>query len=322
MMGKLMVFAEYIVRLRALLERIEQDESLTIQQAGYLVADALAGGGIVHAFGTGHSHMIAEEAFYRAGGLAAVNPILDERLIFLKGALESTRAERESGLAGKLLEREDVRAGDVAIIISNSGRNAATVEMASEMRSRGVPVIAITNVTQSRASPSRHASGKRLFELADVVVDNHVPTGDAVLELPGLTTHLGPASTVAGTAIMHSIFIEAAAELLRRGVTPPVFQSANVEGHSEDVEHAEWGIRSAGILPALGPRASSPLSSLGTPVGCPHLRVNFPTKSSCHCVPHCAIISGTSRSHQLSPTATGRLRCHSAQFCSSWFLRS
>ncbi|MGH9903871.1 MAG: sugar isomerase domain-containing protein, partial [Pyrinomonadaceae bacterium] len=128
-------------------------------------------------FGTGHSHLVADEAFFRAGGIAAVNPILDERLIFLKGALESTRAERESGLAGALIEREEITAGDVAIIISNSGRNAAPVEMALGMKARGAGVIAITNLRQSRASAPRHPGGKRLYELADVVVDNCVPVG-------------------------------------------------------------------------------------------------------------------------------------------------
>ena len=229
-----MSFKEYLAGLTAILERIQSEQADEVERAGRLVAEALAAGGIVHTFGTGHSHLIADEAFFRAGGIAAINPILDERLIFLKGALESTRAERESGLAQGLIELEIVRPEDVAIIISNSGRNAAPVEMALEMKARGVKVIAITNLQQSRASAPRHSSGKRLYELADVAVDNCVPVGDALLAVPGLNSRLGPSSTVAGAAVINSIIIEAVAELLRRGEAVPVLPSANVEGTTEE----------------------------------------------------------------------------------------
>jgi uncharacterized phosphosugar-binding protein len=229
-----MSFEQYLAGLRAILERLQQEQAENIKQAGCLGADALSAGGLIHTFGTGHSHLIAEEVFFRAGGIAAVNPILDERLMFLKGALESTRAERESGFAGALLAQETIRAVDAAIIISNSGRNAAPIETALEMKARGVSVVAITNLQQSRAATSRHVSGKRLFELADVVIDNCVPVGDALLKLPGLNSRIGASSTVAGAAIINSIIIEAVSELLRRGESAPVLPSANVEGTTVD----------------------------------------------------------------------------------------
>lgn len=229
-----MIFYEYIDGLRAILERIKHEQAGNIGQAGKILADSISNGGIIHAFGTGHSHIIAEEAFFRAGGIAAVNPILDERLIFLKGALESTRAERESGLARSLIERESVKPEDAAIIISNSGRNAAPVEMALEMKERGARVIAITNLEQSRSTVSRRASGEKLYELADVAIDNCVPTGDALLKLDGLNSRTGASSTVAGAAIIHSIIIEALSELIKKGINPPVLQSANVEGTTAD----------------------------------------------------------------------------------------
>jgi len=179
--------------------------------------------------------LIADEAFFRAGGIAPINPILHERLIFLKGALESTRTEQESGFARFLIELEDIRAEDLGVIISNSGRNAAPLEMAIEMKARGLKVIAITNLKQSRASASRHASGKRLYEVADVTIDNCAPVGDALLALPGLESRIGPSSTVAGATIINSIIIEAVVELLRRGEKIPVLPSANVEGVTEDL---------------------------------------------------------------------------------------
>lgn len=230
-----MIFYEYINGLQTILERIKREQAENIRQAGRLAAEAISRGGIVHAFGTGHSHIIAEEAFFRAGGIAAINPILDERLIFLKGALESTRAERESGLAESLIEREDVKSEDVSIIISNSGRNAAPVEMALEMKARGVRVIAITNLEQSQAAASRHASGKKLYELADITIDNCAPPGDALISLDGLNSKTGASSTVAGAAIVHSIVIEALNELLKRGEYAPVLPSANVEGTTADI---------------------------------------------------------------------------------------
>jgi uncharacterized phosphosugar-binding protein len=228
-----MVFVGYINRLKSILDRVTTEQAVAISAAGQLVATAVGNGAIVHVFGTGHSHMIAEEAFYRAGGLAAVNPILDHRLTFLEGALESTRAERQEGYALSLLSRERVERNDVAILISNSGRNSAPVEMALAMTSREIPVIAITNLTQSSAAASRHPSGKRLFEVSSLVIDTCVPDGDAVLQISGSSYPLGPASTVVGAAIINSVMIEAAVELLRNGKTVPVFPSANLGSTTE-----------------------------------------------------------------------------------------
>jgi uncharacterized phosphosugar-binding protein len=229
-----MLLTSYLDGLRAILDRIGSEQAENIARAGQLVADALKAGGLVHTFGTGHSHLIAEEAFFRAGGIAPVNPILDERLIFLKGALESTRAERESGLARRLIAGENISPDDAAIIISNSGRNAAPIEMALEMKALGVRVIVITNLEQSRGVESRHPSGKRLFELADVAIDNCAPQGDALLTLPGLDSPIGPTSTVAGAAIINSIMIEAVGALLRHGNRAPILPSANLEGVTEE----------------------------------------------------------------------------------------
>lgn len=241
-----MMSLEYFTLLGGVLSRIEMEQTHAIRAAGILVGESIARGGILHTFGAGHSHMIAEEAFFRAGGLAPVNLILDERLVFLKGAAESTYAERESGYAEVLLAREDIEATDVAIIISNSGRNAVPIEMATGMKARGVRVIAITNLKQSMRSTSRHSSGKRLFETADVVVDNCVREGDATLELPGTPYRVGPMSTVAGAAIINAIVIEAVDWLHKEGRPVPVFSSANVENASDCAMHsaiARWQSR-------------------------------------------------------------------------------
>lgn len=228
-----MMSLEYFTLLGAVLSRIETEQMQAIRSAGELVGDSIAAGGILHTFGSGHSHMIAEEAFFRAGGLAPVNAILDERLVFFNGAAESTHAEREPGYAEVLLKREDIRARDAAIIISNSGRNAVPIEVALGMKARDVKVIAITNLKQSMRSTSRHSSGKRLFELADVVIDNCVHEGDAALEIPGIPYRIGPMSTVAGAAIINAVVIEGVEVLQKRNLPVPVFSSANIEEASD-----------------------------------------------------------------------------------------
>lgn len=224
----------YLAELQSILERLRREQAEPIRAAGLLIADTLVAGGILHVFGSGHSHLIAEEAFFRAGGLAPVNPILDRRLLFLDGALASTYAERQSGYAANILQREDVRPGDAAILISNSGRNAVPVEMALLLRERGVRLVAITNLAQSRLATSRHPSGKRLFELCEILLDNCSPDGDAAVELAGTPLRMGPASTVAGAALINSALISAAEEMLGRGVSPAIFSSANVSTADDD----------------------------------------------------------------------------------------
>ena len=223
-----MVFDQYLDALLALVTRI-REEPAQIRQAAELIADTLAIDGIVHTFGTGHSHLLAEEAFFRAGGLIAVNPIRDSRLMMLEGAMVSTNAEREHGLARTILDRYVVSPGDVGIIMSNSGRNAVPIEMALEMRARQAKVVAITSLAHSRRASSRHVSGKRLFELADVVLDNGVPEGDALVGVPGIDRPMGPGSTVSGAALLNAVLVEASALASARGVRVAVLRSANLD---------------------------------------------------------------------------------------------
>lgn len=227
-MNEFAVFQTYIQKLQEILERIKQEQAAAIRQAAGIVDRSIAGGGVVHIFGAGHSHMMAEEAFFRAGGIVAVNPILDQRLAFFEGAMESTRAEREPGYARTLISRENIMPEDAAILISNSGRNWVPVEMAIELKSRNVSIVAITNLEQSSDAAPLHSSGKRLFELADVVVDTCGTKGDAMISIPGLAYPMGPFSTVAGAAIINSIMMEAAVAALRSGRPMAVFPSANL----------------------------------------------------------------------------------------------
>jgi uncharacterized phosphosugar-binding protein len=239
--GELLSFRNYFAKLAAILDRVVNEQGAAIQQAAVLVTQCLNQSGVIHTFGTGHAHLIAAEPFYRAGGLVPVNAILDDRITFSKGAFESTYAERTAGLAAVILQSIPVKREDVAIVISNSGRNAVPVEMALAFKERGVRVIAITSLAQSKASSPRNAAGLRLFEVADVVIDNCVPVGDGVLSVPGVRFPVGPASTVAGAAVINAIFVQSAMLLAGQGARVPVLPSGNLE--NIDVEDVREMLR-------------------------------------------------------------------------------
>jgi uncharacterized phosphosugar-binding protein len=187
-------------------------------------------GGLTYVFGTGHSHLLALELHYRAGGPAFVVPILDESLMLHDGAIASTARERESGAAAAALARYVIRPRDVVIIISNSGVNAAPVEAARIARATGAAVIALTSRAYSEAS----ARGRpTLAATADIVIDNGLPPGDALVDLPGTELKAGPGSTAIGAALLHALFAEAAARLAADG-PPPIFLSANMPGAAEN----------------------------------------------------------------------------------------
>jgi uncharacterized phosphosugar-binding protein len=213
-----------------LVARLLDGEWPNIRAAAELVADTLAARGTVHAFGTGHSHMLAEELYYRAGGLVDVRPILFEGLMLHASAPLSTALERMPGLAAALVEDHPIAAGDVLIVASNSGSNAVTSELARLARDAGARVIAVTSLTHATSSAARATAAPRLHEVADVVVDNGGCVGDAAVEIRGLASRVAPTSTVVGAAIVNAIEAEAVGILVGRGQAPEVFSSSNVEG--------------------------------------------------------------------------------------------
>jgi uncharacterized phosphosugar-binding protein len=237
----------------ALLQEVRETQQEAIEEAGRLCAEAVAGGGLIHVFGTGHSHILAEEPYDRAGGLLAVNPILVGDLMLHEGGLRSGPLERLPGLAEVILNHEPVREGDVLIVASNSGRNAVPVEMAQLARKRGVKVVGITSLQHSRSVSSRAPDGHRLFEVVDVIIDNRGVPGDAVLPVPGAREgmRMAATSTVTGAAIIQAIMAEAVARLATTGGEVPILMSANLEGADE---HNERQLRS------LGPRVPSLLA--------------------------------------------------------------
>ncbi len=215
--------------LRNLLTKVEESQAEAIRAAAKLVAECIANDGLIHIFGTGHSHMLAEELFYRAGGLVNVSPILDSGLMLHESALGSTDLERLEGYVALVLRRYTFSPHDIMVVVSNSGRNPGPIEAALEARRWGLPVIALTSLGQSRSSSSRHSSGKRLFELADVVLDNGGVSGDAALDIPGLPARVCPTSTIVGAALLHAMVYEATILLRARGQQPHILLSSNLD---------------------------------------------------------------------------------------------
>ncbi len=223
----------YFDAIHQVLKEAEAKNAEALDQCAEAVVTSLTQGGVLHTFGTGHGHMLAEELFYRAGGLVPINAILDPSLMLHLSALGSTQLERLSGYAEIVLERYVVKSGDVMVIASNSGRNSVTIEMALAAKSRGLKVIALTSIAHSQSQSSRHSSGKRLFEIADIVLDNCGVIGDAAVEVEGLAGRIGATSTVVGTALLHTMVHKVVLKMLEQGVEVPVTLSSNVDGGDE-----------------------------------------------------------------------------------------
>jgi uncharacterized phosphosugar-binding protein len=211
-----------------------ETQSAALDRAAQWIADSIMKDGVLHVFGAGHSQLMGQELAFRAGGLAPVNAILDINFSLMGGPpTGSTALERTEGYAKLVLDRYDLRPGEVLIVVSQSGRNPAPIEAALEGKARGLKVIALTSVQQSSESKSRHSSGKRLYEVADLVLDNRVVPGDACVEIdPGLPK-TSPLSTVAGAAILQALVAEVAKRIYDAGAEPPVWLSANVPGGDE-----------------------------------------------------------------------------------------
>jgi uncharacterized phosphosugar-binding protein len=224
---------EYATAMQVVLQRIVDTQMDAIGRAAEMIADALARDGILYTFGTGHSHVIAEDVAYRAGGLGPVDAILEPSLTGHRKVVQSEHMERVEGMAEVILNYYGLSSNDILVVISNSGRNAAPIEMAMGAGVRDVPVIAITSLAHSEGTASRHSSGRKLYELADVVIDNCCPKGDCLLHLEGLQPPVGAGSGAAGLFIMHSIIVQAIQHLLDRGIEPPVFMSGNLDGSDE-----------------------------------------------------------------------------------------
>lgn len=228
----------YLHGVEAVIGNIAKTQMDAIKKAATLVADCLSRGGLLYLFGTGHSASVAVEPFHRAGSLVPVKPIVEQAMTLHESPQKATALERLEGYADIILDGSGIRPGDSIVIISNSGINSVPVEMGLSAKARGITVIAITSVKHSEREKSRHPSGKRLFEVADIVIDNCGQPGDGILETCACKIKIGPTSTLAGIAIVNAISVEVVGKLHEMGIEPPVMMSSNMAGG--DDYGAKW----------------------------------------------------------------------------------
>jgi uncharacterized phosphosugar-binding protein len=212
-----------------------EQEQTSMKQAAKLMSNCIVKDGLIHVFGSGHSQMFAMELFYRSGGLVPINALLYPQMAVAPMATMSSVFERMEGFAQQALELENIGPHDVMIIASVSGRNGSTVDIALAAKAKGMPIIALTSKAYSESVPSRHSSSKRLFELADVVIDLKCPLGDASMSIEGVVSKFASTSSILGMAVLEALVSQTVANLVQENIEPPLWVSANLDSRQGEV---------------------------------------------------------------------------------------
>lgn len=224
----------YYQAVKTLCEQAHETQQAKIQTVASILSRAIQASHMIWTFGCTHSAMMAAELYYRAGGLVPIKGIfgpglwLNEIPVSRTSALEGLEGYGEAILDGLPLEKDDV-----IIIASTSGRNAVPLEVALKCKEKGLIVVALTSIGYSSSVSSRHSSGKRLYEVADIVLDNGAPKGDALITFPDYPNYgkaVGPCSTVIGALILNEVVVQTVANMLEAGMEPPTFVSGNIDG--------------------------------------------------------------------------------------------
>jgi uncharacterized phosphosugar-binding protein len=260
--------ARFLDAAAALLREVAETQGDALDRAADVCADAIGAGGLVHAFGTGHSRIPVEELFPRYASFPGFHPIVELSMTFhtqvagANGQRQAMFIERVEGLAEQILRNFAFGARDAMMVFSVSGTTAVPIEMAMGARAQGLPVIAVTSVAASEASTSGHSTGTRLLDHADVVLDLCTPPGDGLVRIDGLDTPVGPGSTIAAAGLVNELKVRTARRLVDRGEMPPVITSAAVVGAERsralfDAAYDEHARRAAAVLrrsePGPGP---------------------------------------------------------------------
>ena len=219
----------YFNEIVSVLTKIKETQEEKMKTASQMVAETIKNDGIIYIFGCGHSHLIALDCFYRAGGLANVSAILDTDLMLHNGAAKSSVMEKMSGIAESIFERYCITDKDILITVSTSGKNAVPVEMAQTATKNGIKNICVV----SSAYFADKKESPLLYECSDLYIDNCVPHGDAVIEIDGADAKMGSVSTAASSFILQSVLMEAAEIVGKGGAELPVYMSGNVEGGAD-----------------------------------------------------------------------------------------
>tara|TARA_B100000963_G_scaffold297131_1_gene268455 strand:+ start:1763 stop:2479 length:717 start_codon:yes stop_codon:yes gene_type:complete len=223
---------EYHSEVKKLIDKVVDKNQDILNKVIDLVGKTIIDDKIIHAFGTGHSHMIGLELFARAGGIANVNAMLDSTVMTSEGARRSAEIERISGFAKVIWDQHKIKKNDIFIVISNSGRNAMPIEMAELAKNNSNKVIAITSIDQSIKYPARIKNQRKLYQIADYVIDNCVPSGDSIIPIG--KDHSGAVSSILGCFIVNLIVTESLKIVHKEGKKLPLFYSQNIDGISNE----------------------------------------------------------------------------------------
>ena len=251
----------WISEAQAVLRRIDETQTAAMEAAATIAADAIAGGGVVHTVGTGHSRIPVEEMFPRYGSYPGWHPIVELSMTFhteiagANGQRQAMFIERMPGLAEVILANFRLRSTDAMMIFSASGRNAVPLETAMIAQKAGLKVIAVTSAAEARAVPPTHPSHTVLADHADVVVDLCTPLGDAAVAVDGWAHKVGPTSTVANVAIVNTVKVLTAQKLADRGIELPVLTGGQIVGAERSAQlfeaaYLEHARRKADLLKA------------------------------------------------------------------------
>ncbi|PHS36001.1 MAG: hypothetical protein COA82_02905 [Alkaliphilus sp.] len=225
---------KYIVHVCEMIEKIKNTQLQILSLAAGKVASTFEDGNTIFVFGAAHSGIIAEEMFYRTGGLAIINPIFNPSLMLdTRPVTLTSRMERVDKFGEEIIRSTAIKEGDLLLIHSVSGRNPVIIDAALQAKKMGAYVIGLTNIEYSKNVTSRHKSNKKLFEVVDLVIDNCGDFEDSSIRIPNIAQKIGATSTVAGAMIVNSIIVEACHLIVQKGMTPPVFHSSNVDGGDE-----------------------------------------------------------------------------------------
>lgn len=229
----------YYKKVKECIDAIVNNEQENINNAAELLVEAIKKDQLIHVIGTGgHSSMAGEEMLWRAGGLVPINPLLEQGYNLAHGAIRSNMIERLQGYAKPLLDYYQVEEDEVIIVVNAYGINSLTIDVAVEAKKKGLKVIAVTSPDFSkmvpRDFPARHPSKKNLYELdIDVLINSHMPEGDAVVEFDNYEQKVAPVSTILNSFVLNSLVACTVEKLIEEGINPPVWKSANMPGGDE-----------------------------------------------------------------------------------------
>lgn len=251
----------FIAGSRGILDHLEHTQMDAIGEASALCSAAISDGGLVHLFGTGHSRIPLEEMFPRYGSYPGFHPIAELSMTFhtqvvgANGQRQAMFIERVEGLAEVILDNFTFRPSDAFMVFSASGRSAVPIEIAMGAHARALKVIVVTSIAESLARPASHPTGTRLMDHGDVVIDLGTPPGDAMVEIPGLDTPVGPGSTIAYAAIVNEIKVQTAERLTDRGTMPPVLTAASIVGQerSDSLFEQAYAVHATRLAAAIDP---------------------------------------------------------------------